>query len=96
LEIENAFALMQEISTERQLQREWEHSLSERSVVFDAQTKKARFVPLERPVWMQAEIKKPGKIKVPKSMMPVGPIQGDPRMLEKLEIINDDKTPDAA
>jgi hypothetical protein len=91
LEIETAFALMQEIKAEEQLAKEWEYLLSDRSVEFDPKTKTSHLRPYARPVWMQEEIKKPGKVKVPRSMMPVGVITGDPRMLEKVEIIEDVK-----
>jgi len=91
LEIEEAFAMMQEIEAERQLEKEWEYLLSDRSVEFDPKTKTSHLRPYARPLWMQADIKKPGKVRMLRSMMPVGVI-GDPRMMEKLEIIEDVKT----
>lgn len=89
LAIEDAFALMQEITVELHLSREWDWILSDRSVRMDPKTKTAVPVPYARPEWMKPSAHKPGKVRILRSMLPVGPIQGDPRMLEHLEIIDD-------
>lgn len=75
LDIDDAIALAQEISVEEQLQREWEWGLSDRSIKWNKQGK-GTYQPLDRPDWMQtpaqALVEKAEKMKIPKSMIPVG------------------------
>lgn len=75
LDIDDAVALVQEISVEDQLHKEWEWSLSERSIKWDKKGK-GTFQPLGRPDWMQLPsqqlIDKTEKLKVPVSMIPAG------------------------
>jgi len=72
LEIETAFGLMQEIAIGEQLKREFIWMTSE----VPYQTKDGRFVPLDRPSWMQYAYKdmREVKIKIKKEFMPVGNI----------------------
>jgi len=74
LEIEDAFALAQEIATNEQLEREWEWARTEIAYPYDQGTKKHIFKPLQRPFWMLGiDPKKPVQtVKIPKHMMPVG------------------------
>ena len=74
LEIDDAFALSQEIASDEQLQREWEYSLSEIAYPYDQASKKSTYKPLQRPFWMMG-MKVEGDLKttkILKSMIPVG------------------------
>lgn len=79
LELDDAFALAQEIATREQLEMEWEWTRTEVAYPYNAQSKKHHFKPLKRPFWMLGT--DPGKpvekTKIPKSMLPVGNIIGD-------------------
>jgi hypothetical protein len=79
LDIDDAIALLQEIATSEQTQREWEWMLSENSISYDKRSGKGSFQKLRRPDWMdrkKAPEKKRhtlgDKIPMKKSMMPVG------------------------
>lgn len=72
LEIDEAIALVQEILTDEQLDREFEWGLSEVAYSYDKGTKKSKFNPLPRPQWMLAEAKPIKKIKIRKDLMPQG------------------------
>lgn len=74
MEVEDAFALLQEIETEKQLEREWEWQTTELAYPYDSQTKKSNYHPLPRPVWMRAKVGPPPKPRVLKKLMPVGNI----------------------
>ncbi len=73
---DDALALLQEAMVEDQLHKEWEWSLSEVAYGMNESTKKTEFHPLPRPKWMSEEIIAPPvkKVKILKSMMPVGKI----------------------
>lgn len=77
LDLEYGLALLQEILTDRQLDLEWQWSLSELAYPYDAHTKTNKFRALPRPAWMEGAadltIK---KVRIPKSMMPVGNVIG--------------------
>jgi hypothetical protein len=72
LEVDDAFALMQEMMIENQLHKEWEWSLSDRSYGKDKNSGQWRHFPLPRPPWMEDKPKEPEKILIPKSLLPVG------------------------
>jgi hypothetical protein len=72
LDVDDAFALIQEILVSEQLNREWEWTLSEKSVGYDEASKKSKFIELPRPDWMMPIPKPPKKMKMPKFMMPKG------------------------
>lgn len=75
MDIDEAFGLLQEISINEQLEREWEWGLSEMAYEYDKTTKKSKYHPLPRPSWMQPIIPKQLPIiKIPKALMPVGNI----------------------
>jgi hypothetical protein len=74
MEVEDALALVEEISVDLQLDREWEWQRSEVAYGTDEQTKKVKFNALSRPDWMKEPIKIPQKTKILKSFMPVGNI----------------------
>lgn len=76
LDIDDAMGFIQEIFFEDQLEREWEWALSEKSVHYDANTKKSKFKPLDRPNWMkpEVEIKEPKVERIPIEMIPSGVI----------------------
>ena len=79
LELDDAFALSQEISTRDQLRMEWEWTRTEVAYPYNSSTKKHHFKPLERPFWMTGvDPKKPvTTTKIPKNMLPVGNIIRD-------------------
>lgn len=72
LEVEDAFALLQEIETERQLDREEAWQGNELAYPYNKDTKKSEFHPLPRPVWMRAKAGPPKAKKISKALMPVG------------------------
>lgn len=74
LDVDDAFALIQEILVSEQLNKEWEWTLSEKSVGYDEASKKSKFIELPRPDWMKPIPKPPKKVKMPKFMMPQGNI----------------------
>ena len=77
LDLEYGLALLQEILVDQQMNREWEWSLSELAYPYDSHTKTNKFRALPRPAWMQgAADLTVKKVKIPKSMMPVGNVIG--------------------
>lgn len=72
LNLDTALALVQEIITDEQLDREFLWGMSENSYSYDAKTKVGRAIPLERPYFMQVEAKSPAKTRILKSLMPIG------------------------
>jgi hypothetical protein len=72
LKIDTALALVQEIITDEQLDREFLWGMSEKSYSYNAKTKVGRAIPLERPYFMQQEAKAPAKTRILKSMLPIG------------------------
>lgn len=72
----DALALLQEAMLDEQLQKEWQWSLSEVAYAYNEALKKSEFRPLPRPSWMRGDMIAPPvkKVKIPKSMMPVGKI----------------------
>lgn len=74
LDIDDAIALIEEIMVENQLDREWEWALSPTAYQYNEATKKSEFKPLPRPRWMQDEVEPPKKLKIPKSLIPMGKI----------------------
>ena len=74
LEVDDAFAMIQEILVSDQISKEWEWLLSDKSVGYDEATKKSRYIEFPRPDWMKPIPKPPKKEKIPKFMLPVGNI----------------------
>lgn len=72
LDVNDAFALLQEILTDNQLEKEFQYSLSEVAYPYNKTTRTQNFKPLSRPYWMRASYKEIKKIRIKKSMLPVG------------------------
>lgn len=74
LSVDNALAYIQEILTDKQLEKEFVWTMAEVAYVYDKSSKKSKFQPLTRPYWMITQ--KPNKKApaVPKSLLPVGNI----------------------
>lgn len=72
LEVDDAIALLQEILSDQQNEREWEWQLSEVAYRYDKSTKKSHLVPLPRPNWMAPVTPEIQKIKMKRSYLPVG------------------------
>ena len=73
LDPNEAFALVQEILTDEQLNKEFTHSLSELSYKYNKSSKSSSYVPMKRPYWMRPSYSEsPKKIKVKRSLLPVG------------------------
>lgn len=74
IDFNDALALIQEITIDEQLRKEWEWGMSELAYSYDEASKKSKFHPLPRPHWMKENvISKPvQKVKILKSMLPVG------------------------
>jgi len=75
LDVSDALAYVQEILTERQLEKEFYWSTSEVAYVYDKATKKSKFSPMSRPYWMlpnPENKEKPKTASIPKSLLPVG------------------------
>ena len=73
LDIDDAIAHLQEIATSDQMEKEWEWTLSEKSVSYDKRGK-GKFHDLARPTWMKDEKPRSDakEILIKKSMLPVG------------------------
>jgi len=84
LDVDVALALVQEIITDEQLDREFLWSMSDKNYIYNYQTKTGKANPLERPYFMQVEVLAPKKIMIPKSMMPVGAGTYAPQPEEKI------------
>lgn len=72
LPIDRAMALVQEVITDEQLDREFLWTMSERSYIYDSKTKSGRPNPLERPYFMKEPVKEPKKIMMRADMLPPG------------------------
>ena len=76
LDVDDAYALYQEIVVDEQLRREWEWGLSEIAYPYDKATKTNKFKEYPRPQWMQGQsqaVFKPAeKVKIRKDFLPVG------------------------
>lgn len=72
LSVDDALAYLQEILTDKQLDKEFVWQTSEIAHPYDERTKKSKFSPLERPYWMV----KPKVLRkapaIPKALLPVG------------------------
>lgn len=79
LHVEEALAKIQEILSEKQLEKEFLHGLSEVAYVYDSQTKKSTYKPLPRPSWMRPKVKveEIKRIRMPISSLPVGNVNYD-------------------
>lgn len=67
-----ALGHIQEILTGEQIDREFIYSLSEIAYPYNKTTKKGEFKPLTRPYWMRPISKPIKKIRIKRSMMPMG------------------------
>lgn len=72
MEVDDAFALLQEIEVDRQLEREWDWQTTELAYPYNKDTKKSEFKPLSRPVWMRPKVGPPKAKRIPKALMPIG------------------------
>lgn len=72
LDVVEAFGHIQEIFTDRHLEQEFAYSLSEIAYPYNKSTKKNEFKPMSRPYWMRPASKPVKKIKIKRSMLPVG------------------------
>jgi hypothetical protein len=73
LDPDDGIALLQEILLDDQLEKEWQWSTTELAYSYDANTKTSKFIPLERPEWMQPnQTAKVEKVKIRASEIPVG------------------------
>lgn len=72
LEVEDAFALFQELETDRQLQREWEWQLTEIAYPYNANSKKNEFHTLPRPSFMRLKAGPPKPVRIRRDLLPVG------------------------
>lgn len=74
LELEDGIALLQEILTETQLEKEWQWQMSEIAYPYDPGSKTSKFKALDRPEWMRPKANVIKKVKMKSSMLPVGNI----------------------
>lgn len=77
LSINDALSYVQEILTDKQLEKEFIWSTSDKAYTYDKMTKKSKFNKLTRPYWMQKDFDKPTKKvpALPKELMPVGVVE---------------------
>jgi len=75
LDIDDAISLIQEVLYDEQLQKEWEWTLSEKSVSYDERGE-GKFNPLDRPQWMrerrEEKVIDVPKVKIRADMIPPG------------------------
>jgi len=67
-----AFAHIQEILTDRQLEQEFFYSLSEIAYPYNKATKKGEFKPMPRPYWMRPAVRPTKTIRIKRNLLPVG------------------------
>lgn len=72
LDVDDAFAFIQEILITKNLEREWQWDISPNSIGYDTSAKKSKHIPFPLPDWMQPEPPAPKIYKIPKSLLPVG------------------------
>lgn len=72
LDFNDALALAQEIMTDEQLEHEFAYSLSEIAYPYNRSTKKQTFKPMSRPYWMRPAFSEIKKVRVKRSLLPVG------------------------
>lgn len=79
LKVFDALAIIQEIMTDKQLEREFQYGLSEIAYPYNSQTKKSIFKPLDRPDWMRPTISHQDipRFEIPKSFLPEGVVLMD-------------------
>lgn len=75
LDVDVALALIQEILTDKQLDKEFWWRMSEIAYPYDKNTKSSKFIELPRPYWMKPKPKEIKMVKIPKALLPVGVIQ---------------------
>lgn len=87
LTIDEGIALMQEILSRRQLEREWDWMRSEVAYPYNKNTKKQEFKPIDRPDFMRPTVESVPipKIRMPKSFLPVGNVVDVGKMQEHFE-----------
>ena len=88
LSVEDAIAHVQEVLTTEQLRNEFVYSLSEVAYPYNKSTKTSIFKPLKRPYWMLADAPEIKKVKMLKSLVPVGNVIDSGGMQAALEKIN--------
>lgn len=90
LQVRDALATIQEILTDRQLEREFYYSLSEVAYPYDKNTKKSHYSPMPRPHWMRPQIKPIKKFPMPKSTLPMGVVNYNalPEELRPKELVH--------
>lgn len=74
LDYNAAFALLQEILTDEQLDKEFTYSLSEVAYPYNKSTKKQNFKPLPRPYWMKMAVPEIKKQKFHRDALPAGQV----------------------
>ena len=67
-----ALAHIQEILTDQQLEHEFMWSTTEIAYPYNSNTKQSKFSPLERPYWMAERAQPIKKVKILRSMLPIG------------------------
>jgi hypothetical protein len=72
LTVTDALALVQEVLTDEQLNKEFLWGMSDKSATYDTKTKTTKFNDLPRPYWMKKKIEPPKKIIMPANLLPVG------------------------
>lgn len=85
LNVDHVMALIQEVLTEQQLEKEFQWSMSEIAYQYNKTTKTSKFVPLTRPYWMLPKPQEIKIVKMPKMYMPVGNIVDVSGMADYLE-----------
>jgi hypothetical protein len=72
LRVNDALAMIQEILTDEQLDREFYYGLSEVAYSYDKRSKKSKYNPMPRPHWMRPKIQPVPRFPIPAYMLPVG------------------------
>jgi hypothetical protein len=77
LEIDDALGLLQEIKIDEQMTKEWDWGLSQNAYGYNETTKQSEFHELPRPNWMRSIAPPAPRMKMLKSMLPVGNVSYD-------------------
>lgn len=72
LDVDEALAHLQEILTDEHLEHEFVYSLSEIAYPYSKASKTSTFKPMKRPYWMRVAVKPIRKMRMRRSLLPVG------------------------
>jgi hypothetical protein len=86
--IEEALGFIQEIEADEQTNREFLHSLSDVAYPYDEASKKSKYTPLQRPLWMVVRDEESVKTRIDRRLLPIGPVHHIDGTVEEYEAVS--------